>query len=200
VANNPIFRNIDLEKTPIYLEIKEECCKLLTVKLPKRTNEQIENGCTRFLNKVITGLRDAKNHPPLQRLGEQWDEEKKQLEQPKPETLKIGDTVTPRTETTHEWVLPPSNLKVSSKLIGREEKVDEACEQLLREDVRLLTLTGAGGIGKTSLCENVATSLRSGFADHVYFVDLATIEKGHSAGVVPKIAEALEIREEDVKG
>ena len=146
VANNPMFRNMDFEKELSYLEIKEKCCELLTNKLSERSNEQIEDGCTRFLSKIIIGLKDAKN-PSLREISKQWAEGKKRLEQPKPEPSIISDTETSRIETTHEWVLPPSNLKVPPILIGRENKVNVAREQLLREDVRLLTLTGAGGIG-----------------------------------------------------
>ncbi len=78
-------------------------------------------------------------------------------------------------------------------LIGREQEVQAACTQLTRPHVRLLTLLGPGGIGKTRLSLQVATELQAHFADGVCFVPLAPIHDPEL--VVPTIAQVLAIHE-----
>jgi non-specific serine/threonine protein kinase len=60
-------------------------------------------------------------------------------------------------------------------LIGREVEVADAAAILLRSDVRLLTLTGPGGIGKTRLGWRVAEEVRESFPDGVWFVPLTAV-------------------------
>ncbi|HYP20585.1 MAG TPA: NB-ARC domain-containing protein, partial [Chloroflexia bacterium] len=73
--------------------------------------------------------------------------------------------------------------------IGREREAEEARNRLLRPEVRVLTLTGPGGVGKTRLGLEVARQVRDQFADSVCFVALAPV-KDHA--LVPSaIAQAL---------
>jgi predicted ATPase/transcriptional regulator with XRE-family HTH domain len=78
-------------------------------------------------------------------------------------------------------------------LIGRVQDVAAVRGELMRAEVRLLTLTGAPGIGKTRLALQVATELHDAFADGVIFIPLAPIRDPDL--VLSSMAQALEISE-----
>jgi predicted ATPase/DNA-binding XRE family transcriptional regulator len=88
---------------------------------------------------------------------------------------------------------PPHNLPAPlAPLIGRERETLAAAAALGRADVRLLTLTGPGGVGKTRLALQVAEDVLERFEDGVYLAPLATLLD--HALVLPSIAEALGLR------
>ncbi len=83
-----------------------------------------------------------------------------------------------------------SNLPAQlTSLIGREQEVMAVCTLLQRPDVRLVTLTGTGGIGKTRLSLEVGAELLPGFREGIYFVPLASIND--ATLVIPAIAHTL---------
>jgi DNA-binding SARP family transcriptional activator len=78
-------------------------------------------------------------------------------------------------------------------LIGREREVSELTELVSSGGVRLVTLTGPGGMCKTRLAIAAAERLAVSFRDGVWFVDLASVRE--AAHVVPAIAQALGVEE-----
>ena len=78
-------------------------------------------------------------------------------------------------------------------LIGRNRELAAAKDLLLRNEVRLLTLTGTGGAGKTSLGLKLAADVASEFSGGVFFAPLAGIS---DPALVPSaVAQSLGIRQ-----
>jgi predicted ATPase/DNA-binding XRE family transcriptional regulator len=95
---------------------------------------------------------------------------------------------TPSSTSPINVPLPPT------RLIGREQERSRVLALLQRTDIRLLTITGAGGVGKTRLGLQLAHDLSTHFTDGVVFVALAPVL---DAALVPTvIAQALGLREE----
>ena len=88
----------------------------------------------------------------------------------------------------------PNNLLLQpTPLVGREREVERVRERLRSPEVRLLTLTGPGGTGKTRVGLQVAAELLDAFEDGVFFVALAAITD--PALVAPTIARTLGLTE-----
>jgi predicted ATPase/DNA-binding CsgD family transcriptional regulator len=94
----------------------------------------------------------------------------------------------PRDRHLHNLLIQPTTL------IGREHEIVAICRLLHRPDVRLVTLTGPGGTGKTRLAMQVAAELLDRFADGVWFVDLAPLSD--PALVIPTIMQTLGTKEQ----
>ncbi|MFN8590936.1 MAG: LuxR C-terminal-related transcriptional regulator [Thermomicrobiales bacterium] len=80
-----------------------------------------------------------------------------------------------------------------TRFVGRQHERATVVSLLRNPDVRLLTLTGPGGIGKTRLAMAAAGEVATDFPDGVVFVDLAAI--AHADLVLPAIADALGVKE-----
>lgn len=89
---------------------------------------------------------------------------------------------------------PTHNLPVQlTSFVAREDEVASVQQLLQGERVRLVTLTGPGGIGKTRLALAIATRCLAHFRDGIFFVSLATIDE--TSLLVPTIAQTLGLRE-----
>ena len=89
---------------------------------------------------------------------------------------------------------PPSNLPLKlTTLVGRDAERDDILSLLRRDQVRLVTLTGPGGTGKTRLSLAVGAELLREYADGVWWVSLAPIRDPRL--VVSEIAAVLDVHE-----
>lgn len=97
------------------------------------------------------------------------------------------------TATTARGLLGNLPSEVTS-FVGRRHEVTGVRRML--SGSRLVTLTGAGGVGKTRLARRVGSEMRRAFPDGVWFVELAELRDPDLVAVT--VAEALGIREEAV--
>ncbi len=92
--------------------------------------------------------------------------------------------------------LSVSNLPVpTTPFVGRGPELEELCALLQDPDVRVLTVTGAGGIGKTRLALQAAAESSTAFPDGLWWVALAPLTDAALASV--GLAQMLGVREEE---
>lgn len=80
-----------------------------------------------------------------------------------------------------------------TSFVGRSQELRDVSDLLRRSDVRLVTLTGPGGVGKTRLATQVARDLGPDYPDGVWFVPLASIRNAEL--VATTVAHVLSVRE-----
>ncbi len=105
-------------------------------------------------------------------------------------------SIMPLIERRGELRLSPAPLPLTP-LIGREAEVAALTRLLAQPGVRLVTLTGPGGTGKTRLAVQLAAELRERYRDGIAFAGLATIRD--PALVMAAIAESVGIREPETR-
>lgn len=89
----------------------------------------------------------------------------------------------------------PTNLTAQrSRLIGRHREVAALRSLLLRDDTNLVSITGSGGAGKTTLALSVASNIMESFPSGVFFVDLEPLND--ASQILPAIFQTLKLREE----
>ncbi len=105
-------------------------------------------------------------------------------------------TLLPNGELAEERYCAMQNVPVPlTPLIGREQTISSVCALLRRPNVRLVTLTGPGGVGKTRLALHIASDLLGDFADGVCVVSLASLHNPDL--VISTIAHTLKLRGAD---
>jgi len=91
---------------------------------------------------------------------------------------------------------PRGNLPApANPIIGRKGEIDEIRSYLLNPDIRMVTLIGPPGIGKTRLCLEVAHSLADEYSDGPYYVRLAPLDE--PTLIPPTVLRALGFHETD---
>lgn len=89
--------------------------------------------------------------------------------------------------STRRYLIPAE----ATPLLGRLHAIGAISEMLLRPDVRLVTLTGPPGVGKTQLAMQVARQIQVSFAEGACFVSLAPLQEAER--VLPAIAQAIDL-------
>jgi predicted ATPase/class 3 adenylate cyclase len=90
----------------------------------------------------------------------------------------------------------PNNLPVQlTSFIGRKSDLDAISQLLCRDDIRLTTLVGPGGAGKTRLGIQVAERVEAAFPQGIYFVDMAIAHD--TQGVIDALAQIMGISESE---
>jgi non-specific serine/threonine protein kinase len=108
---------------------------------------------------------------------------------PRAEALTTPEGVSTRCPTPNTLSARPVSL------VGREREMEQICDILRRDGTRLLTLTGVGGTGKTTLAVAVAHQMRGEFSDGVFFVELAAVKEADL--VASTIAQRLGVKQAD---
>jgi predicted ATPase len=108
-----------------------------------------------------------------------------------PERLyQLGQDDFPPLKTLYRTNLPVP----ATAFLGRKRELGDIVALLAREDVRLLTLTGPGGTGKTRLALQAAAESADDYPDGVWWLPLASLRD--PALVLPAVAEATGVKEE----
>jgi predicted ATPase/transcriptional regulator with XRE-family HTH domain len=147
------------------------------------TIQKIEAGALRPSRQIVERLAEAlalsaEEHALLVQLARR---------EPSPAAPAVPRVFDASSLQIHPLPIPPT------PLIGRERETAAVCATLLRKDVRLLTLIGPPGVGKTRLALAAAARLGEHFADGVVFVNLAPLSDVDQ--VIPAIAHSLNLPE-----
>lgn len=106
--------------------------------------------------------------------------------EPSTETQSLYHQLTSQERSQSNLPTPPT------PFVGREKEINDVSQLLDNSDIRLLTIIGTGGIGKTRLSLAVAKHAQDRFRDGVYFVPLATMSSVDS--IITTIADTIHLQ------
>ncbi|MGZ4391339.1 MAG: ATP-binding protein [Gaiellaceae bacterium] len=104
--------------------------------------------------------------------------------------FQLGDLEFPKLKSLYQTNLPVP----ATPFLGREHELERVVSLLARDDVRLCTLTGPGGTGKTRLAVQAAAEVAELFPDGIFWVPLAPLRD--PGLVLATVAEVMEFREQ----
>ena len=86
-----------------------------------------------------------------------------------------------------------NNFEYPNKIIGRQKEIEDIKNLFFKTNVKVVTLTGLAGVGKTRLGCETAMRLKNNFKDGIFFVDLIALRDSNLIGLA--IAETLKVGE-----
>ena len=132
--------------------------------------------------------------PPRAYLLDQGEHRLKDLTRPERVFQVVADDLPREFPPLASLDIRPHNLPIHpTALLGRERETDEVRQLILQDGVRLVTLTGPGGTGKTRLSLQIAAELVDEFEDGAFVVELAPIS--NPALVPVTVAQVLGVRD-----
>jgi predicted ATPase/DNA-binding NarL/FixJ family response regulator len=174
-----------LPQGPLLKPLTQREAEILTLLVHGLSNAEIAGRLTLALSSIKWYVRQ---------LYTKLDVHSRQQAIARAKDLELVDQPTP-TSGRAERDRSQANLPVPlSSFVGREHQKAELIQLLSSSAVRLLTLTGAAGCGKTRLALEVATELLPGFQGRVWWTDLTTLA---DPVLVPQVvASALAVHEQ----
>jgi predicted ATPase/DNA-binding SARP family transcriptional activator len=191
-----------------WLSIEREHFRLLLLDTLEKLSEEYQklgawDAATRTLRRLLTiePWREAAHRQLMMLLARQGDFEAALAQFDRCRQLLVAElNVEPMPETVSLYerirsarILPPKHLPAQpTRFVGRINEMAQLEQWLLTDDVRLVTIVGLGGIGKTRLALASAAYLKPAFLEGVYFVSLVAVTGVE--GLFTAVAKALTLK------
>jgi len=188
-----VLRGQPLPPSALIDGIPEGLDDLVLECIRKSPDERIQSATdlVRRLRSIANRISSG-SHTPLQRPVDDRRDEPTEVFDPAADTVISWERSNEDTPSRPET---PTNLSsIHTRLVGRDAEIAEVAKLIQDPAVRLLTLTGIGGTGKTTLARATARELLGQFPDGVFFIEMADVVDPEL--VLPSIAQPLGIRDD----